>query len=146
MALATACLSAQWLKKLPFATPALATSSLIGVAPIGRSTMSSKPAAINAARVRAARFPALGLRAATLADQETLTAAEGFAVAAPGEPGGGHIVCLTDPDGFGVEVVAEQEAAPLLPDLARNGRLARTPARSISCSTSGNWSDIFRPA
>ena len=63
-----------------------------------------------------ARFLAVGLRARTLADLATLAAAEGVAVEDLDEPGGGKIVRLTDPDGYGVEVVAGQaEGAAVLP-------------------------------
>jgi catechol-2,3-dioxygenase len=66
----------------------------------------------------AAKFLAVGLRARSLADLETLAASEGVAVEALDEPGGGHIVRLTDPDGYGVEVVAGQaiSAATPVPD------------------------------
>lgn len=64
----------------------------------------------------AARFLAVGLRAASLADLETLAAAEGVSVETMDEPGGGHVVRLVDPDGYRVEVVAGQEVlAPALP-------------------------------
>ena len=56
-----------------------------------------------------ARFLAVGLRAASLADLEALARAEGAPVEVLDEPGGGHVVRLTDPDGYGVEVVAGQE-------------------------------------
>jgi catechol-2,3-dioxygenase len=55
-----------------------------------------------------AKFLAVGLRAATVADLEKLAAAEGEQVEDFPEPGGGKIVRLTDPDGHGVEVVAGQ--------------------------------------
>lgn len=56
-------------------------------------------------------FRGLGLLAASVADLETLAAAEGVAVAALDAPGGGHVVRLTDPDGNLVEVVAGQANA-----------------------------------
>jgi len=63
-----------------------------------------------------ARFLAVGLRAASLADLETLAQSEGATVEPFGEPGGGHVVRLVDPDGYNVEVVAGQAVhAPALP-------------------------------
>ncbi|MFM5917389.1 MAG: VOC family protein [Novosphingobium sp.] len=53
-------------------------------------------------------FKALGLRAASVADLETLAAAEAVAVEDSPHPGGGKIVRLADPDGYTVEVVAGQ--------------------------------------
>jgi len=70
-----------------------------------------------------AKFLAIGLRAETLADLETLAAAEGVVVERLDEPGGGMIVRLTDPDGYGVEVVAGQangQPSPAVPDGMRN--------------------------
>ena len=71
-------------------------------------------------------FRALGLRAASVADLETLASAEGAAVEALDAPGGGHVVRLADPDGNGVEVVAGQAvvqaAAPPVESLRNNGR------------------------
>lgn len=58
-----------------------------------------------------ARFLALGLRAESLADLETLAAHEGVPVEPLVEPGGGSVVRLTDPDGYRVEVVAGQANA-----------------------------------
>ena len=55
-----------------------------------------------------ARFLAVGLRAASLADLENLAAHEGVSVEPLGEPGAGMVVRLTDPDGYLVEVVAGQ--------------------------------------
>ncbi len=83
-----------------------------------------------------ARFLAVGLRAGSLADLETLAHAEGVMVETLGEPGGGHIVRLVDPDGYRVEVVAgQQSAGPALPfaDTPCNTAAAkprmRTPVR-----------------
>ena len=56
----------------------------------------------------AAKFLAVGLRAASIADLETLAAHEGVAVEPLNEPGGGMVVRLTDPDGYCVEVIAGQ--------------------------------------
>ena len=55
-----------------------------------------------------ARLLAVGLRAASLADLEKLAAHDGVAVQPLGEPGAGMVVRLTDPDGYLVEVVADQ--------------------------------------
>ncbi|MCC6926810.1 VOC family protein [Novosphingobium sp.] len=55
-----------------------------------------------------ARFLAIGFRAETVEDLERLAAAEGLAVEDSGEPGGGKLVRLTDPDGYTVEIVAGQ--------------------------------------
>ncbi len=60
-------------------------------------------------------FTALGLRAASVADLETLAGAEGVEMAALDRPGGGFGVTLTDPDGFKVEVVAGQSGLKPLP-------------------------------
>ena len=79
-----------------------------------------------------ARFLAVGLRAASLADLETLARNEGAAVEALGEPGGGLVVRLLDPDGYRVEVVAGQEArTPALPftDPPRNTAAAKPRMR-----------------
>jgi len=63
-----------------------------------------------------ARFLAVGLRAASLADLETLARAERVPVETLDEPGGGQIVRLVDPDGYQVEVVAGQDVGA--PDLS----------------------------
>ena len=70
-----------------------------------------------------ARYLAVGLRAASVEDLETLAASEGARVEDLHEPGGGKVVRLTDPDGYLVEVVAgqaEQEAVRPAADLPRN--------------------------
>lgn len=75
-----------------------------------------------------AKFLAVGLRADTVADLETLAAHEGVAVEDLGEPGGGKVVRLTDPDGYRVEVVAGQTndaPAPTPPDQPRNTASAK---------------------
>jgi catechol 2,3-dioxygenase-like lactoylglutathione lyase family enzyme len=75
-----------------------------------------------------AKFLAVGLRAETVEDLEKLAAAEGLSVDDLDEPGGGKVVRLTDPDGYGVEVVAGQslvEAALLPADLPRNTASAK---------------------
>ncbi|WP_017665458.1 VOC family protein [Porphyrobacter sp. AAP82] len=61
-----------------------------------------------------AKFLAVGLRAASVADLEALAAHEGVVVEPLNAPGGGMVVRLTDPDGYVVEVIAGQDcAAPL---------------------------------
>ena len=66
----------------------------------------------------AARFLAVGFRAETLADLERLAAAERVPVEDLDEPGGGKIVRLTDPDGYGVEIVAGQAAGAAPPNFS----------------------------
>lgn len=56
----------------------------------------------------AAKFLGVGLRAASIADLQRLAAHEGMAPEPLDAPGGGMVVRLTDPDGYGVEVVAAQ--------------------------------------
>jgi catechol-2,3-dioxygenase len=53
-------------------------------------------------------FLALGFRAATLTDLETLACLDNREVKAFDGPGGGQIVSLTDPDGRCIEVIAGQ--------------------------------------
>lgn len=75
-----------------------------------------------------AKFLAVGFRAQSRADLEVLAAHEGVAVEPLGEPGGGAIVRLTDPDGYSVEVVAGQtnsEPGALLPDQPVNTASAK---------------------
>ena len=55
-----------------------------------------------------AKFLAVGFRAETVAELEKVAASEGVAVEDLSEPGGGKIVRLIDPDGYGVEIVAGQ--------------------------------------
>lgn len=74
----------------------------------------------------AARFLAVGLRAASVADLETLAAHEGVAVEDSAEPGGGRIVRLVDPDGHGVEIVAGQA------DVTPNRPFADPPRNTIA--------------
>ncbi len=62
-----------------------------------------------------AKFLAVGFRAETVDDLAKLAAHEGVAVEDLGEPGGGKVVRLTDPDGYRVEVVAGQAKAQPLP-------------------------------
>lgn len=80
-----------------------------------------------------AKFLAVGLRAETTADLEKLAAAEGVPIEDLDEPGGGKIVRLTDPDGYGVEVVAGQEkgeASQPFADQTRNSAAAKSRFRS----------------
>lgn len=79
------------------------------------------------------KFLAVGLRAETVADLERLAAAEGVTVDDINEPGGGKIVRLTDPDGYGVEVVAGQskgEASLPFADPPRNTAAVKPRLRS----------------
>lgn len=62
-----------------------------------------------------AGFKALGLRAESPADLETLARETGATVEALDAPGGGQVVRLTDPDGNLVEVVAGQTQVEPLP-------------------------------
>lgn len=62
-----------------------------------------------------ARFLAVGLRAASIADLERLAKHEGVAPEPLDEPGGGMVVRLTDPEGYLVEVVADQQCQPPTP-------------------------------
>lgn len=81
----------------------------------------------------AARFLAVGLRAASTADLRTLAAHQGVAVEDLEEPGGGQVVRLTDPDGYRIEVVAGQElnpAAPPFPDTPHNSVAAKPRQRA----------------
>jgi catechol 2,3-dioxygenase-like lactoylglutathione lyase family enzyme len=91
----------------------------------------------------AARFVAVGLRAAGEDDLARLAAHDGVQVEDLDEPGGGRVVRLTDPDGYRVEVVAGQalsqpEAIPepaawntaaAKPRFRRTVRLQPRPAR-----------------
>lgn len=80
-----------------------------------------------------AKFLSVGLRAETLGDLDRLAASEGVMVENLDEPGGGKIVRLTDPDGYGVEVVAGQaksEASFPFSDQPRNTAAAKPRFRS----------------
>jgi catechol 2,3-dioxygenase-like lactoylglutathione lyase family enzyme len=66
-----------------------------------------------------AGFAGLGLRAASIADLEALSAAEGVPVQTMEAPGGGHQVTLADPDGYRVDVVFGQTSAPAGPVAGR---------------------------
>jgi catechol 2,3-dioxygenase-like lactoylglutathione lyase family enzyme len=92
---------------------------------------------VHRTRRGAAGFAALGLRAESVADLETLAAAEGVAVEDFDAPGGGKVVRLTDPDGYAVEVVAGQaQATPLLLADAAPVNTARAKARLRATKTS----------
>lgn len=87
-----------------------------------------------------AAFLALGLRAETEDDLETLARAEGVHVERSTEPGGGRVVRLIDPDGFRVEVVAGQsnsDAAYPVADQPRNTAAARPRLRQLVRLDSG---------
>jgi catechol 2,3-dioxygenase-like lactoylglutathione lyase family enzyme len=80
-----------------------------------------------------ARFLAVGLRAATLEDLALLAAHDGVPVEDLDAPGGGKVVRLVDPDGYGVEVVAGQACerpAALPADPPRNTAAARPRFRA----------------
>jgi catechol 2,3-dioxygenase-like lactoylglutathione lyase family enzyme len=80
-----------------------------------------------------AKFLAIGLRAETLSDLETLAAAEAVSITDFDEPGGGKIVRLIDPNGYRVEVIAgqsrDEEVIPF-PDLAQNSATLKRRFRS----------------
>ncbi|MFZ9396312.1 MAG: VOC family protein [Erythrobacter sp.] len=63
-------------------------------------------------------YLAVGLRAQSVEDLERLARHEAVSVESLGEPGGGKIVRLTDPDGYRVEVVAGQAKGDAEPDFA----------------------------
>lgn len=80
-----------------------------------------------------AKFISVGLRAETLVDLDRLAASEGVMVENLDEPGGGKIVRLTDPDGYGVEVVAGQAKSEVsfpFSDQPRNTAAAKPRFRS----------------
>jgi len=80
-----------------------------------------------------ARFLAVGLRAGSLEDLAVLAAHEGVPVEDLDTPGGGKVVRLTDPDGYGVEIVAGQarDPATALPaDPPRNTAAAHPRVRA----------------
>lgn len=93
-----------------------------GAAPFVHATEAGEPG-----------FAALGLRAASVADLETLAASEGVPVEDHAAPGGGKLVRLRDPDGFLVEVVAGQamrSAGAPPPDPSRNTAAHRLRERA----------------
>jgi catechol 2,3-dioxygenase-like lactoylglutathione lyase family enzyme len=93
-----------------------------------------------------ARFLAVGLRASSVEDLETLAASQGARVDDLCEPGGGKVVRLTDPDGYLVEVVAgqaKQEAIRLVADLPRN-TAAEKPRLSQSVRLAASPANVTR--
>jgi catechol 2,3-dioxygenase-like lactoylglutathione lyase family enzyme len=72
-----------------------------GTAPFVHATQKGEPG-----------FAGLAFRATSRADLETLAASEKATVEKLDAPGGGFVVRLKDPDGFSVEVVAEQATSP----------------------------------
>ena len=74
-------------------------------------------------------FLALGLRARSAADLQTLAAAHSTRVEAVVEPAGGEIVSVVDPAGFRVEVVHGMEELPRLPSRAL--RVMNTPGQKL---------------
>ena len=90
-------------------------------------------------------FLALGLRASSREDLETLAAAAKAEVERSEEPGGGFIVRIKDPDGHGVEVVAEQSPAGELPldeHIAWNNVHVRPRQRSVKRTGAGSASVV----
>jgi catechol 2,3-dioxygenase-like lactoylglutathione lyase family enzyme len=91
-------------------------------------------------------FLAVGLRAQSVADLETLAAETGAPVEALDAPGGGKVVRLTDPDGHGVEVVAGQAPASELAfeaPPAWNSAHGRPRARAVKRTGQGS-SNVMR--
>ena len=85
-------------------------------------------------------FAALGLRAASMADLETLAAAIGGTISPLDAPGGGLLLRALDPDGIAVEVVAGQHSAGPRPgrDAAPwNSAASRRRVRSAKRLTTG---------
>jgi catechol 2,3-dioxygenase-like lactoylglutathione lyase family enzyme len=87
-----------------------------------------------------AGFAAVGFRAASLADLQTLATAEGVVVEPLDAPGGGSVVRLTDPDGHQVEVVAGQawgEPAAFAPRPPWNSVETRARLRAVKRTGQG---------
>lgn len=78
-----------------------------------------------------AQFLGVGLRAASIADLETLGAHEGLRPEPLDEPGGGMVLRLVDPDGYRIEVVAGQacEPAAQVPESPFNSATAKPRQR-----------------
>ena len=92
-------------------------------------------------------FAAIGFRADSLADLQTLAAAEGVTVEDFQAPGGGKVVRLRDPDGNLVEVVAEQAAVDPLPveaETSRNSAAAGRPRLRASVRLAGGPATVVR--
>ena len=101
-----------------------------GTAPFVHVTEQGEPA-----------FVATGFRAASIEDLERLARYENVDVQPCLEPGGGSIVRLTDPDGFGVEVVAGQtpvDALPIDPHTAWNHAHEQPRQRAIKRTGAGS--------
>lgn len=80
-----------------------------------------------------AKFQAVGFRAKCTDDLDRLAAFESVEVEDFEAPGGGKVIWLTDPDGYGVEVVAGQsrrKAEDPIKDQPRNSTSARERLRS----------------
>ncbi len=87
---------------------------------------------VHVTQVGAPKFVGLGLLAGSLANLAKLALAEGVALEDLDAPGGGKVVRLTDPDGYGVEVIAGQEngpPTPPTPDPLHNSAMARPRLR-----------------
>ncbi len=67
---------------------------------------------LHATELGEAGFAALGIWVRDRADLEALAAHDGVAVEPFDAPGGGLVVRLTDPDGFVIEAIAEQQPLP----------------------------------
>ena len=87
-----------------------------------------------------AGFAGVAFRAASVGDLETLAAHEGVSVERSDEPGGGHVVRLTDPNGFAVEVVAGRESVAALPvpeNVAANDGFAKPRLNDVKRIAAG---------
>ena len=87
------------------------------------------------------KFLGIGLRASSVEDLQRLASATGAGVEPVDEPGGGWIVHLCDPDGFGVEVVAGQtpaEAMPLDEHIVWNNAHQRARQRAMKRTGTGS--------
>lgn len=87
---------------------------------------------LHATELGDAAFLGFGLRANSISDLKKLAAAEGVSITDLNEPGGGHVVHLTDPDGYRVEIVAGQatsEASIPVADLPHNSAFAKRRVR-----------------
>ncbi len=88
---------------------------------------------IHATTPGAPGFAAVGFRASSIADLETIARIEHKTVERLVTPGGGHVVRLADPDGYVVEVVAGQTplvAVPADPGSPRNTAASRSRLNS----------------
>ena len=86
-------------------------------------------------------FLGIGLRASSMEDLQALAAETGAQVEQMREPGGGSVVRLRDPDGFGVEVVAGQtpvEEMPLEEHIVWNNAHQRTRQRTPKRTGAGS--------